>query len=203
MSFRFYKRIKIAPGLSINFGKSGASLSVGPKGAKMTIGPKGIRKTVGIPGTGLYYTEHTSRKKVVATPRSAPSNSVPQAPSSPGMGLVIISLILLAINVYGAFSDGRPQAFVVTPFLGLLCVYAFSRRKRLMDHGGEPETFAPGVGETNTTLVGTAEPVLMDLYQDNGKIFESVSINMTELDASLGGVIQIASMADPAVLCCH
>ncbi len=29
MSFRFYKRIKIAPGLTINLSKSGASMSIG------------------------------------------------------------------------------------------------------------------------------------------------------------------------------
>ena len=61
MGFRFYKRIKIAPGLSINLGKRGASVSVGPKGAKMTFGPNGTRSSVGIPGTGLRY-EHRFAK---------------------------------------------------------------------------------------------------------------------------------------------
>jgi tetratricopeptide (TPR) repeat protein len=60
MGFRFFKRLKIAPGLSINFSKSGMSLSMGPRGAKCTIGPRGIRSTVGIPGTGLYYTTQQS-----------------------------------------------------------------------------------------------------------------------------------------------
>jgi SpoVK/Ycf46/Vps4 family AAA+-type ATPase len=55
MGFRFYKRINILPGLSINLGKKGASLSVGPRGAKMTIGPNGTRTSVGIPGTGIRY----------------------------------------------------------------------------------------------------------------------------------------------------
>ena len=59
MGFRFFRRIKVAPGVTVNLSKSGGSLSVGPRGAKMTVGPRGVRKTVGIPGTGLYHTTHT------------------------------------------------------------------------------------------------------------------------------------------------
>lgn len=55
MGFRFWRRIRIAPGVSVNFSKSGASLSLGPRGAKMTIGTSGTRMTLGLPGTGLSY----------------------------------------------------------------------------------------------------------------------------------------------------
>lgn len=56
MGFRFWRRIKIAPGVTLNLSKSGGSLSFGPRGAKFTVGGKGKRVTVGLPGTGLYYT---------------------------------------------------------------------------------------------------------------------------------------------------
>lgn len=59
MSFRFFRRIKLAPGLSLNLSKRGGSISVGPPGLKYTVGTHGTRSTVGIPGTGLYYTEHS------------------------------------------------------------------------------------------------------------------------------------------------
>ena len=55
MGFRFYRRIKILPGIHINLGKRGASVSVGPRGAKMTFGTKGAKTSVGIPGTGIRY----------------------------------------------------------------------------------------------------------------------------------------------------
>ncbi len=55
MGFRFYRRIRIAPGVSLNVGKTGASVSVGPRGAKMTFGKKGTRASVGLPGTGVRY----------------------------------------------------------------------------------------------------------------------------------------------------
>ncbi len=56
MGFRFWRRIRIAPGVTLNLSRSGASLSFGPRGAKFTLGPRGKRATVGIPGTGLFYT---------------------------------------------------------------------------------------------------------------------------------------------------
>lgn len=60
MGFRFWRRLKIAPGVTLNLSKSGGSLSFGPRGAKYTIGPRGQRVTGGIPGTGLFYTKRIS-----------------------------------------------------------------------------------------------------------------------------------------------
>ncbi len=62
MGFRFYRRVKIAPGVHLNFTKTGASVSIGPKGAKLTTGKRGTRITVGMPGTGMFYTEKLDKK---------------------------------------------------------------------------------------------------------------------------------------------
>lgn len=57
MGFRFRRRIKIAPGVYINVGKSGiTSATIGKAGASLNIGKKGTRATVGLPGTGISYT---------------------------------------------------------------------------------------------------------------------------------------------------
>ena len=56
MSFRFWRRVRLFPGVTLNFSKSNVSLSVGPPGAKYTFSPRGNRTTVGIPGSGLFYT---------------------------------------------------------------------------------------------------------------------------------------------------
>jgi tetratricopeptide (TPR) repeat protein len=56
VSFRFFQRIRLAPGLTLNLAKTSASLSFGPKGAKFTAGTRGTRATVGLPGSGLFYT---------------------------------------------------------------------------------------------------------------------------------------------------
>ena len=46
MAFRFFRRIRLAPGLSLNLSKSGATVSLGPRGTKLTLGSKGVRKTL-------------------------------------------------------------------------------------------------------------------------------------------------------------
>jgi len=63
MSFRFWRRIRIAPGVTLNLSKSGGSLSFGVRGAHFTVGPHGKRVTAGIPGTGLFYTNALSGSK--------------------------------------------------------------------------------------------------------------------------------------------
>jgi hypothetical protein len=65
MGFRFYRRIRIAPGLTLNLGKRNASVSVGERGAHLTFGTKGNRATVGLPGTGMYYTRPFGRPRLV------------------------------------------------------------------------------------------------------------------------------------------
>ncbi len=56
MGLRFFRRIRIAPGITLNLSKSGVSTSVGVRGAHVTLGHGKVRETVGLPGTGLSYT---------------------------------------------------------------------------------------------------------------------------------------------------
>lgn len=63
MAFRFWRRFKIAPGVTLNISKSSPSISFGPRGARLTLSPKGQRATLGIPGTGLFYTKKFSKKE--------------------------------------------------------------------------------------------------------------------------------------------
>ena len=58
MGFRFYRRVKIIPGVWLNFSKSGVSTSFGVRGARLTVGKNGVRTTVGIPGSGLSCTNY-------------------------------------------------------------------------------------------------------------------------------------------------
>jgi len=84
MGFRFFRRIKIAPGLSLNLSKSGGSLSFGPRGAKFTIGSSGARTTFGIPGTGLFYTKKlgTSAGRRSFSRKNYIEESLPVVPAS-------------------------------------------------------------------------------------------------------------------------
>ena len=75
MAFRFLRRFKIAPGLSLNLSKSGVSVSLGGKGAKYTVGTNGQHVSLCIPGSGLFYT-----KKILSTTTTS-SKRNPPAPS--------------------------------------------------------------------------------------------------------------------------
>lgn len=58
---RFWRRIKIFPGIYLNIGKNGISFSFGPKGIKYTKGTSGERISVGLPGTGIYYVDQKKK----------------------------------------------------------------------------------------------------------------------------------------------
>ena len=57
---RWRRGVRLAPGLKLNLGLTGASLSLGGKGLTLNLGRRGARTTVGLPGTGLSYSS-TSR----------------------------------------------------------------------------------------------------------------------------------------------
>jgi hypothetical protein len=77
MAFRLFRRIKIAPGITINLSKSGLSASAGMRGARVTLGPRGVRRTVGIPGTGVSYSENRSIGGSPKRARRSNSNTRP------------------------------------------------------------------------------------------------------------------------------
>lgn len=63
MAWSFRKRIKVMPGLWLNFSKSGISTTIGAKGASINVGKRGVYGNVGVPGTGIYKREKISGKK--------------------------------------------------------------------------------------------------------------------------------------------
>lgn len=54
MAWSYRRRIKIIPGVHLNFSKSGISTSIGVKGASVTLGKNGTYLNAGIPGLGIY-----------------------------------------------------------------------------------------------------------------------------------------------------
>ena len=60
MGIRFWKRIRLGKGITLNLSKSGPSISAGPRGAKVTLGRRGLRTTAGLPGTGISYSQQHS-----------------------------------------------------------------------------------------------------------------------------------------------
>ena len=62
MSWRFQKRVRVLPGITLNFSRKGVSTSIGRRGARVTLGHGKTRSTVGIPGTGISHTSIRSTK---------------------------------------------------------------------------------------------------------------------------------------------
>ena len=65
MGLRLRKRVKIAPGVYLNVGKSGISASVGPRGATVNMKPgRKTRASIGVPGTGVSYSTTAEDKSM-------------------------------------------------------------------------------------------------------------------------------------------
>ena len=87
MGFRFSRRIRIAPGLSVNLSKGGLSLSAGVRGARVTVGRRGVRGTVGAPGTGISYTETSGG--------GGAGSGAPSQGGGVGCGTILVLLFVL------------------------------------------------------------------------------------------------------------
>jgi hypothetical protein len=101
MAFRLFRRIKIAPGITLNLSKSGLSASAGVRGARVTLGPRGVRRTVGIPGTGISYTDSSSTS---SRPRRSRSSTRPtddeaheQVSSAQGCLTIVVAIVIVGI----------------------------------------------------------------------------------------------------------
>jgi len=101
MAFRLFRRIKIAPGITLNLSKSGLSASAGVRGARVTLGPRGVRRTVGVPGTGISYTDSSSTS---SRPRRSRSSTRPtddeaheQVSSAQGCLTIIVAIVIIGI----------------------------------------------------------------------------------------------------------
>ena len=62
--FQFRKRLKLAPGLSLNVSKKGLGLSAGPRGLKASVSAQGrLTGSAGIPGSGVSYRKTLSGRR--------------------------------------------------------------------------------------------------------------------------------------------
>lgn len=101
-SFRFYRRVHLLPGLSLNLSKSGPSLTLGMRGAHVTLGQRGVTRTVGLPGTGIYYTSRSGYHSGVHSDHTAPPANGSVLPSEHHvMGCATIAIIIAVALVVG------------------------------------------------------------------------------------------------------
>lgn len=108
-NFRFYRRLRIFPGLSVNLSKSGPSLTVGVRGAHLTMGAHGVRRTVGIPGTGIYYTSQSGYHSGVHSAHVETDLSPEQQQRAHGVGgcLALALIVGLALLIGAAIGSSH------------------------------------------------------------------------------------------------
>jgi tetratricopeptide (TPR) repeat protein len=103
MGVRFRRSIKIAPGVRLNFTKTGIGATFSGKGARYSVHSSGRRTVgVGLPGTGTYYQKSAGGRRSGGG-QSARGGSRPQAaaPISP----------IQAIPKPGFFASGAERAY--------------------------------------------------------------------------------------------
>lgn len=133
MGFRFRKRIKIAPGVSINLTSKGVSSgSVGGKGVTLNVGKDGTKATTSIPGTGISYSQRLSAPShtgAVETVEERASTSASQDTGAEveecgrrvGLALGVGILLLPYIFSWVLLQKGYSQTARVISFLWLGC----------------------------------------------------------------------------------
>jgi hypothetical protein len=62
VGWRFQRRKRILPGVTLNASRRGLGVRVGPRGAKVGIGPRGLAATLTLLGTGLSYAWRRKRR---------------------------------------------------------------------------------------------------------------------------------------------
>lgn len=72
MALRFRKRLRIAPGVTLNLSRSGISTTLGPRGASVNVGKRGTYLNAGLPGTGIRLRERLDKPDDQRTSRQSP-----------------------------------------------------------------------------------------------------------------------------------
>lgn len=105
MAWKYRKRIKIAPGVTINVSRSGVSTTIGPKGARVNIGKNGTYLNTGIPGTGIYDRHKigsgTSRRSSAMSTQSTSGGGNTSGYDNSGIYWFIGIAVVTMLVIYG------------------------------------------------------------------------------------------------------
>ena len=100
MGFRFQKRIRVLPGLTINLSKSGISTSIGVRGARITRGHGKTRVTVGVPGSGLSHSTVSSNRRRGGSGSRDGAGGFPRWMRLIGAGAVLVAGLALVMKLF-------------------------------------------------------------------------------------------------------
>lgn len=93
---RLFRRVRLAPGITLNLSGSGPSVSLGVRGTHLTVGRSGVRRTVGIPGTGLFYTSRQGLHSGVHSSSAVHGNEGTDTGATV-LGVLVIMIVALLL----------------------------------------------------------------------------------------------------------
>lgn len=103
MGWKFQKRIRLLPGITLNLSRKGVSTSIGTRGARVTLGHGKRRTTVGIPGSGISHTDVVSTSNARRAGRSA--GPAPQEQGVRWRKLVLIALAVCLVAFFAVLKN--------------------------------------------------------------------------------------------------
>ncbi len=140
MAFRFSKSVKIAPGIRLNFSKSGVSTSIGRRGATVNLSKRGTRVTAGLPGTGISASKLYRR----------PAKSAPPAPATKTeWDTAMFVGFLLSAGIAYAFSGLRTPMIIVS--IACLTIFILLMRKSWTREAIEAPDIAAAISSPQPT----------------------------------------------------
>jgi hypothetical protein len=126
---RFFRRIRLAPGLTLNLSKRGASVSVGARGAHVTLSGRGVRTTVGLPGTGVFLTNQEPWQRG-HPPVATSLSSTPGQIVFPAVAvLLVVSLAVDGVEYIAKTAAGGVVIFLLGAFAAGVMVRVLPKAK--------------------------------------------------------------------------
>ena len=121
MAFRFSKRKKLFPGVTLNLSHRGASVRVGGRNVGATVGRKGVSATASLPGTGMSARKRTSFGKsrnaltdtVVNDDIQPAARRLPLQRTLRAIGMIAVGIVV-AVAMFGT-ENAKDQNDVVVP----------------------------------------------------------------------------------------
>ena len=128
MGLRFRKRVKIAPGITLNFSKSGISTTVGVRGASVNFGRNGTYVNTGIPGSGLYMRERVRSDQMGKVTEAQPrlkGNHKSSYRLKRNYGIIVACIFSYILIFVSLSCDNIISHIGIYPFILIIILYRF------------------------------------------------------------------------------
>lgn len=196
MAWKYRKRIKIAPGVTINVSQNGISTTIGPKGASVSIGKNGTYLNTGIPGSGIYdrqkigggTSRHSSAMSTQST--SGGSNTSTRFDNSGCFWFIGIAIVTMFL-IYGVTGKFELPMYLLGLFISfalwIIVVAILPQKDKSNAKVAENEENAPAEDVAIETSASETEPVqrksnmlFLSWKKENFDLMQSETKNLYE-----------------------